>query len=158
MKRTIIWTALIAGTIGFIAGNAFWYLASPLWIDRVVSESFTPTETTQSIASGVFSDADSAHKGSGRVEVLQTGTQTTLRFTEFEVTNGPDLYVWLVKDANVASSADVKASEWVELGVLKGNIGDQNYDLPADTDISQFGSVVIWCRQFGVLFAKAPLS
>lgn len=156
--RTIIITALIAGFIGFIAGNAFWYLASPLWIDREVSESLNLTNESQTLASGNFSGVDSVHQGTGVVRVIRTGEETVIRFTEFDVTNGPDLYVWLIKADGLESSSDVTSSEWVELGLLKGNVGDQNYDLPADVDILEFGSVAIWCKQFGVLFASADLS
>ena len=81
-----------------------------------------------------------------------------MRFTDFEVTNGPDLEVWLVKAADPKSSADVKASEWISLGQLKGNVGDQTYQIPEGTDIDAYGSVVIWCEQFGVLFSPASFS
>jgi len=154
--KPILITALISGFIGFIAGNAFWYLASPLWIDRIVAESIAEGGTI--LATGQFSGADASHKGAGQVAVIDQNGQTIVRFTEFEVTNGPDLYVWLVKAGNIQKSADVKASEWIELGVLKGNIGDQNYSLPAGTDISEYQTVIVWCRQFGVLFAAAALT
>lgn len=156
--RRIIWTAIIAGLIGFVAGNAFWYLASPLWIDREVSEAFVATDETVTLASGSFSGADRLHQGEGQATAFRRGAETVLRFTGFEVTNGPDLYVWLVRDGAVASSEDVKASEVLELGVLKGNVGDQNYTLPEGADIAEWGAVVIWCRRFGVLFASAPLA
>ncbi len=153
--RALVITAIVAGVIGFVAGNAFWYLASPLWIDRVVSETISEGGTV--LATGHFQGADSAHQGKGQVEVIAQGGQTIIRFTQFEVTNGPDLYVWLVKDGGIESSGDVKASQWVELGVLKGNIGDQNYTLPDGVDISEYKTVTVWCRQFGVLFAGAEL-
>lgn len=155
--RRLITVGLICGLIGFVAGNAFWYLFSPLWIDREVSETLADTGSNQVLSTGVFKDADSSHRGSGTVEVIDTGAERVVRFTDFEVTNGPDLYVWLVKAASPENSAAVKASEWVELGVLKGNIGDQNYSLPPDVQIEEYGSVVIWCRQFGVLFASADI-
>lgn len=155
--RAIIITAIVAGALGFVGGNAFWYLASPLWIDRVVSETLTAGDIAKTLATGDFRDADAVHRGSGKVEVIDTGSETIVRFTDFQVTNGPDLYVWLVKAGNLQNSGDVKASEWLELGVLKGNIGDQNYSLPAGTDISDYQSVTIWCRQFGVLFSTADL-
>lgn len=158
MKRAIIWTAIIAGGIGFVAGNAFWYLASPLWIDRVVSESLAPSAQARVVASGKFTDADAVHRGSGMVEAIETGGQTVIRFTDFQVTNGPDLYVWLVRDGGIESSADVKESQSLELGVLKGNIGDQNYILPEGADIADWKTVTIWCRQFGVLFSAAELT
>ena len=145
--------------VGFIAGNAFWYLASPLWIDTVVSEAL-PDELMVSVTrEGTFQGADRAHQGAGNAMLLETATGTNLlRFTEFTVTNGPDLEVWLVADPAPGSSRAVLDSEWVALGQLKGNIGDQTYTIPDGVDVSRFGSVVIWCEQFSVLFATASLA
>ncbi|NIA69522.1 DM13 domain-containing protein [Pelagibius litoralis] len=158
MKKLIL-VAFIAGAVGFVAGNAFWYLASPLWIDQVVAESIGESETAMVLASGTFSDADTAHKGRGTVTVFQgQDGRRTLRFTDFEVTNGPDLKVWLVAADTVAQSSDVSNSAWLALGRLKGNIGDQNYDIPAEADLSKYKSVVIWCERFGVLFSPASLT
>ena len=157
MKR-FLKIAIPVFLIGFIAGNAFWYLASPLWIDREVNEALVSPESVTPIAAGSFSDADGVHKGSGSATVLaRPDGSAILRLTEFQVTNGPDLEVWLVAANDPKSSDDVKASEWLSLGRLKGNIGDQNYDIPAGTDLSKWMSVVIWCEQFGVLFSPAPL-
>lgn len=158
MKRMIA-VALVAGVVGFVAGNAFWYLASPLWIDNVVSEGLPAELMVSTVAAGQFQDADAVHQGSGTASLLETpGGAAIVRFTEFEVTNGPDLEVWLVKATGIQASADVTASEWVSLGQLKGNIGDQNYLIPDDVDVSEYGSVVIWCEQFGVLFSAAELA
>ena len=144
--------------LGFISGGAAWYLFSPLFIDRVVSETLPSEFMVQTVASGKFRDTDAAHKGRGEATVLQTGGGASLlRLSDFEVTNGPDLEVWLVREADPRSSADVKASEWVSLGALKGNIGDQNYSIPEGIDVAAYGSAVIWCEQFGVLFSAAPL-
>lgn len=144
---------------GFISGGAAWYLFSPLFIDRVVSETLPSEFMLQAVAAGDFRDTDAAHKGRGRATILQTSSGISLlRLSDFEVTNGPDLEVWLVREPDPKSSGDVKASEWVSLGALKGNIGDQNYSIPEETDIAAFGSAVIWCEQFGVLFSAAPLS
>ena len=157
MSRTIL-IAAVVGFLGFLAGNAFWYLASPLWIDRVVAEELPAELQMRIAANGAFRDADGAHKGKGTATLFQTeaGAQV-LRFTDFEATNGPDLKVWLVKAENIKSSSDVKASEWLSLGPLKGNIGDQNYVLPAAANTADYKSVVIWCEQFGVLFSAADL-
>lgn len=105
------------------------------------------------LASGSFADADSVHRGSGKATVyrLPDGADM-LRLENMRVTNGPALHVYLVRDAN----GDV-ASGFVDLGSLKGNIGDQNYDIPAGTDTRQFKSVVIWCKPFGVTFSIALL-
>lgn len=157
MKK-IIATAIIAGLVGFVAGNAFFYLASPLWIDREVSETLPPELMISTVASGQFQDADGAHQGSGTAMLVETaGGAAVLRFTDFRVTNGPDLEVWLVKAADITSSSDVTDSEWLSLGQLKGNVGDQNYFIPEGTDVSEYNSVVIWCEQFGVLFSPATL-
>ena len=110
------------------------------------------------LARGNFADADASHKGSGVAAIYEGTTgQRLLRLTDFEVTNGPDLKVWLVAATAPKSSADVKDGEWVSLGPLKGNIGEQNYHIPADVEVSRFGAVIIWCEQFSVLFLAASL-
>lgn len=158
MKR-LFFTALLSGFIGFVAGNAFWYLFSPLWIDRVVSEGLPPELRMSVTARGTFRGADAVHRGAGNATIFSTVTgASVLRFTEFSTTNGPDLKVWLVKAADIKSSSDVNSSEWLSLGPLKGNKGDQNYVIPDDTDLSAYQSVVIWCEQFGVLFSTAGLA
>ncbi len=157
MKKTLI-TALIAGTIGFAGGNAFWYLASPLWIDIEVNETATAAETETLLAAGNFVGADTIHQGQGLAEIFQgTDGGRIVSFSDFEVTNGPDLKVWLVAHPNPGNRDDVLGSDYIALGVLKGNIGNQNYAIPAGTDLSRYQSVVIWCEQFSVLFATAAL-
>lgn len=156
MRRLII-VAIVSGAIGFVAGNAFWYLASPLWIDTVVSEAAPAVAGNQVIATGAFEGVDAVHQGEGTATVLQTDAGVVIRFTEFEVTNGPALQVWLVKHPDPRTNGEVTGSEYVPLGALKGSIGDQNYTVPAGVDISEYGSVVVWCEPFGVLFAGAPL-
>lgn len=153
--RIISFTFLVF-LLGFVAGNAFWYLFSPLWIDRVVSEALPPELMLTAVKSGNFTDADASHKGSGRAAILAAsgGTQL-LRLTDFEVTNGPDLEVWLVEAPAPQSASDVTESQWLSLGTLKGNKGDQTYIIPEGTDIARYGSTVIWCEQFGVLFSAA---
>lgn len=144
---------------GFVTGNAFWYMASPIWIDREVSE-FLPSDASLTVVrTGRFSDADRAHEGEGVAEILLTADGThLLRLSDFRVTNGPDLKVWLVTAADPKASRDVSASEWLSLGPLKGNIGDQIYPIPEDAEIDRYRSVVIWCEQFSVLFSPAPLA
>ena len=83
---------------------------------------------------------------------------TLLRFTEFEVTNGPGLEVWLVDIPDPQRSADVSASRWLSLGPLKGNKGDQTYVVPEGVDMATWGSVAIWCEQLSVLYSVATLS
>jgi len=105
------------------------------------------------VASGNFRDADSFHKGSGSATVYELpDSSQLLRFENFSVTNGPALSVYLVK----GSDGDI-GSGFLDLGKLKGNKGSQNYTIPAGTDLEQYGSVIIWCVPFKVLFAVAEL-
>lgn len=157
MRRFLL-IAVPVFVLGFVAGNAFWYLASPLWIDVVVNEELPAELQLTPVASGSFADADAVHRGTGTATILEsTGGTRLLRLADFEVTNGPDLKVYLVGAASIGSSADVKAAPFLSLGPLKGNIGDQTYVVPDGTDPTLLQSAVIWCEQFGVLFSSAPL-
>ena len=107
---------------------------------------------------GQFHDADSIHRGSGDAKLFRlTGSASVLRLENLNVTNGPDLRVYLVRHPDPTEAGDVKDGDYVDLGPLKGNIGNQNYPIPPGTDVAQFASAVVWCRAFGVLFATAPL-
>ena len=167
-KRTLI---IIGGIIILAAGLAVgWYLASPLFINNRVDEAF-PVEVAKvipvvekeeemegdggitAVLSGNFTDADAAHKGSGTATIYRQGTELILRFEEFSVTNGPDLHVYL----STSASPTDDIGEYIDLGELKGNIGDQNYDIPAGTDLSQYQSIIIYCEPFHVVFSTAAL-
>ena len=78
-----------------------------------------------------------------------------LTLTDFDVDNGPDLRVYLV--AGPARS-EGEVDEFVDLGALKGNRGDQQYEIPDGVDVGRYATAVIWCRAFSVLFARAPLA
>ncbi len=125
--------------------------------------SSTPATSTSEAAGpnallgGEFRDADANHHGTGTATIYQLDDGSTLlRFEDFEVTNGPDLHVYLVPHDSPTASADLDG--YVDLGSLKGNIGDQNYEIPDGIDASEFGSVVIYCVPFHVFFSIAPLS
>ena len=94
---------------------------------------------------------DGIHNAEGQVKVLKLNDSATnfLRLEDFKATNGPDLYVYL--------STDKSASEFVNLGRLKGNVGNQNYEIPEGTDLSKYTTVLIWCQAFSVLFGSAEL-
>lgn len=111
------------------------------------------------LRTGMFRDADGLHKGSGDAGLYQLANgDHVLRFENLKVTNGPDLHVYLVRHPGPLASSDVTADNYIDLGALKGNIGNQNYRIPTGTDIAAFGSVVVWCQAFGVLFSTAPLT
>ena len=115
-------------------------------------------DSPQVIAEGQFVDADAIHKGSGRATLyaLPEG-QHVVRFENFRTTNGPALVVYLAKHTAPTNASDVTDNGFLKLGKLKGNVGNQNYPVPAGTDIAEFNSVVIWCELFGVLFSPAAL-
>lgn len=147
-------------TFGFIVGApvgaALYYSFSPLFFDEVVEEQLAEAAV---VSQGTFRDGDRAHKGSGNA-VIKTFPNGTLevQLSDFKVTNGPDLEIWLSAHPDPASSSDVSDNQWISLGRLKGNVGNQAYVVPEGTDISVFNSVVIWCEQFSVLFSPAALT
>ena len=109
------------------------------------------------VAQGRLRDADSFHRGSGGVAIYRLPDGSLiLRLEDIRVTNGPALHVLLASHAGPASRDDV-AEGYVDLGPLKGNLGSQNYEITADTDLSQYQSVVIYCMPFHVVFATAML-
>ena len=106
-------------------------------------------------AAGTF--IDRSHPAEGIAEVLGDGTgQRFLRFEDFATDNGPDLNVYLSTAAPDAPAGEFD-DEFIDLGDLKGNIGPQNYEIPADVDLDRFTTVVIWCVRFGVAFGAAEL-
>ena len=107
---------------------------------------------------GVFVDGDSFHTGSGDVKVyrLEDGS-LVLRLEDIEVRNGPDLNVIVTPSPTVSGRDDVRVEGHLDLGDLKGNIGSQNYDLPAEFAPPEEFSVVVFCVPFQVVFASAEM-
>ena len=119
-----------------------------------------PDEMAQAeqIASGMFRDADSFHKGSGVASIYRLpGGEGVLRFEDLNVTNGPDLRVLLSTHPDPQNKAELNEAGYIHIEKLKGNRGNQNYELPADADLESFGSVIIYCMPFHVIFSVAPL-
>ncbi|HEY5890385.1 MAG TPA: DM13 domain-containing protein [Acidimicrobiia bacterium] len=109
------------------------------------------------LATGEFQDADEFHQGSGTATIYQLEDGSlVLRLENFEVTNGPDLRVLLASGSS--PSAGDELGDYIELAGLKGNIGDQNYEIPDDVDLSLYSSVVIYCKPFHVVFSAASLN
>lgn len=110
------------------------------------------TTTSSVLRTGSFIGVgDGIHNAEGTAKVipLEDGTNI-LRLENLRVTNGPDLYVYL--------SPDKAASDIVNVGKLKANNGNQNYDIPKGTGLSKYDTVLIWCRPFSVLFGSAELN
>ena len=110
------------------------------------------------LASGSFIDIDPVHGAVGSATIYELPDETrVMRFEDFRSKNGPDLHVYLSTEAPTSTFAGLGADE-VHLGKLKGNVGNQNYDIPAEIDLSQYKSVVIYCVPFHVVFSSAELS
>jgi pentapeptide MXKDX repeat protein len=100
------------------------------------------------------------HKTEGRATVYQEGDgKLVLRLTNFKTSNGPDVHVILVATEDAMDDANFLKdnTEKIELGKLKGNEGDQNYEIPAGTDLTKFRTVSIYCERFNANFGAAPL-
>jgi hypothetical protein len=153
----------VIALIVLIAVVGLWAAFRPerLVVNAKVNESF-PTSANSSqtadqiVASGRFHGV--AHSGTGLATIHKLADgKRVLRLTEFETSNGPDLQLYLVAAKDTMDSDTVKKAGFVTLGALKGNQGDQNYDIPADVDLAKYESATVWCRRFGVNFATAPL-
>jgi len=156
------------------------YLLSPLWERSYLEEASpieviaSPTATTDTDtmlpvsmtdappaapmpgirAQGRFEGADDFHFGRGDAQIIRTADGNhILRFENFSVRNGPDLYVYLSADP-----AGEKVDEALNLGRLKATDGAFNYEIPQSIDLASVKSVIVWCRQFSTLFAVALLA
>jgi len=122
--------------------------------NATVNENMNETKMTNDMMTlmGNFVDAgDGFHKAEGIAKVINLADgRTFLRLENLKTTNGPDLYVYL--------SVGRDALDIVNLGRLKGNIGNLNYEIPAGTDLSKYNTVLIWCKAFSTLFGSAKLS
>ena len=116
----------------------------------------TPTSMPVRVAEGNFRGIAHETKGMASIYKLPDGKQV-LRFSGFETSNGPDVHIYLVAAADAKDNDTVTKAGFIDLGSIKGNIGDQNYDLPAGVDLSKYRAVTVWCKRFGVNFATAPL-
>ena len=142
-----------------VAGAGAWYAFRPerLFINHKVNEQFpTAAGAGNQLASGQFHSGAHETKGVATVFQLADGKKT-LRLTNFATSNGPDVHVYLVAAQDAKDNNTVTNSEVVDLGTLKGNIGDQNYELPATADLAKYRAVTIWCKRFSVNFGTAPL-
>ncbi|MDX1933194.1 MAG: DM13 domain-containing protein [Capsulimonadales bacterium] len=138
-----------------------WALFRPelLFVNRTVNESLPPAAAVaaepKALLTGSFTAL--AHQTAGKAEVVEVGGKKFLRFTDFHTSNGPDVRVYLVAGADGKDNKTINAGNYLDLGTIKGNIGDQNYELPADVDLARYRSVSIWCKRFAVNFGAANL-
>lgn len=116
-----------------------------------------PAEPTV-LHSGSFITIDAIHSAEGTAVIYELPDgRRVLRFEDFRSANGPDLHVYLSSAVPKSTFAGL-GEDALHLGSLKGNVGSQNYDIPADADLSRYQSVVIYCVPFRVVFSSAELS
>ena len=156
---------IIAGAAIVIVAIA-WYAFRPelLFINHTVSEEFPGGAAMAAIEKGPMvvtrgNFKGLAHETKGVAAIYQLADgQRTLRLTEFETSNGPDVHVYLTA-AEIAKGNDaISGAGFIDLGSMKGNRGDQNYDIPAGVDLNKYQNVTIWCARFGVNFGEAALA
>ena len=158
---------LIGLAIIVVAGGRYAFRPERLFVNKTVNESLGAVTTSgaatpaaaapMTLATGSFHS--NAHDTRGMASVIDLGDgRRVLRLTNFATSNGPDVRIYLVAAADVQDNATVKTAGFVELGPMKGNIGDQNYDIPATVDLENYRTVTIWCRRFSVNFGSAPLA
>jgi Electron transfer DM13 len=171
MARRPVLVAGVAAMALLVAVVLVWFQSQKLFIDAEVNDVLPSPRTdagaqpqpgggagaeeadVETLASGSFEPL--AHDASGRSRLLQLADGSRyLRLERFSIENGPDLRIYL---SAARDAGDSFVDDFVDLGALRGNIGDQNYRIPAGTDLARFASVVVWCRRFSVAFAVARL-
>jgi hypothetical protein len=151
--------------VGAVALAIAWYAFRPelLFVDKTVNEESPGASTIAAsdkgpalLAKGTFKGL--AHESQGLASVYRlVDGKRVLRLTEFATSNGPDVHVYLTAAAVEKGNAAIKQAGFVDLGSMKGNKGNQNYEIPANIDVNKFRNVAIWCARFGVNFAQATL-
>ena len=180
-RRLRVWIGAAAVVaLGLAAFVLVWFEPHKLFIDERVDQavptagptttaaeqdpasSAEPSVTTTvppepvSLSTGSFVSLDHTTTGTVRVLALADGRRF-VRLEGFETDNGPDLYVYLSTNP-AAGPEGAFDDDHADLGLLQGNIGDQNYELPSDVDPARFASVVIWCDRFDSAFGAADLT
>ena len=137
-----------------------WYAFRPerLVVNRSVNEALPSREGSlaAAIVSGKFHSVLHSTEGMATIYRLGDGSRI-LRLSNFKTSNGPDVHVYLVAADDAKDNATVERSGFIDLGIIKGNIGDQNYNLRPDVDLWKYRTVSVWCKRFSVNFGAAPL-
>jgi hypothetical protein len=138
----------------------WWFRPEKLWVNQKVNEA--APATISGYAQPMFTGklTGELHKTSGRATIFKNASgMEYLRLTDFMTSNGPDVHVLLAQsgDANLKQDVIKGQLDSVELGSLKGNQGDQNYNLPTTVDLQKYNAVVIYCERFHAVFGVAPL-
>jgi hypothetical protein len=138
-----------------------WYAFRPerLIVNRRVDEAMPIAQgdsPPRPLVSGQFYSILHPTAGTATIYQMADGARV-LRFTSFSTSNGPDVHVYMVASDDAKDAATVERAGFVDLGAIKGNIGDQNYTLGSDLDLARYRAVSIWCKRFSVNFGAAAL-
>ena len=153
------WILAVVG-LPILVGAWWAFRPEKLWINQKVSEPapFAASTDPQPLYTGRLEGK--AHQTSGRGTVYKTSDgRQYLRLTDFSTSNGPDVHIILARsdDENLTQEIVKGQLDSVELGSLKGNQGDQNYDLPASVDLHKYNAAVIYCERLHAVFGVARL-
>jgi len=136
----------------------YWFRPERLVINRRANDAFPAINDsqTQILESGTFHSG--THPTGGTVTIYRTENGSrVLRFTNFKTSNGPDVHIYMVAAEDARDNGSVERAAFVDLGLIKGNIGDQNYSLGSDLDLAKYRTVSAWCKRFSKNFGAAPL-
>lgn len=126
-------------------------IASQGIINKPQANATNAIASVSTIRTGSFVGAgDGFHNAEGIAKVipLKDG-QSIIRLENFKSTNGPNVHLYLATDKT--------PSNFIDLGRLKANNGNQNYNIPVGTDLAKYNIALIWCKDFSVLFGSAQL-
>ena len=159
-KKLLYWTSgiIVLVTLGWVLFGYFG--VQYLFTETIVSEEVS-TEEKVILAEGKFTQGDSTYSISGTTRVVEESGVRMLLVSDFAVTNGPDLFVYVVSsesDDNASVKNAVNDGKFVNLAPLKGNRGDQMYIIPEGVVIDENTVVSIWCKRFSRNFGAAKLT
>lgn len=151
-----IWLRRLLIVGGIFLSILGWVLFRPdlLFTNAKVHENL-PSLTAHPLISGEFQGL--AHETHGKATILESGGRRILRFTGFFTSNGPDVHVYLVAAPDASQDETIHHAGFINLGKMKGNQGDQNYDLPPEAQSPNYRSVSLWCERFNVNFGSCSL-
>ncbi|WP_328873616.1 DM13 domain-containing protein [Streptomyces sp. NBC_00287] len=153
-KRRLLW---ITTAVVVVVAAVGLYLFQPWRLFTTTRVDEAAPAAAQPFAIGSFVSHEHDTSGSVAVQPLADG-RSNLRLTDLRTSDGPALHVWLSdQPVQQDGGGNLDDGEHIDLGDLKGNEGNQNYAIPAGTDLNRFSTVTIWCERFSVSFGAAEL-
>jgi hypothetical protein len=152
MKKKLLY--IIGIPIGITLLAFAYYTISPLFINikaNDINPAINSTSSTTSVQphAPVNVIGTTGHPASGTVRLVEADGKKYVRYENFKIINGPDIYVYLAKDLD--------AKEFVNIGRVRATEGNINYEIPAEVNVSDYPYVLTWCETFGVLFNSAKV-